>query len=882
MIMLALLMLSPYTVTNASGGLYGSESFILGADSASADGGVWFRQPYGFFAIADVDLSGVRSVKITAKNNMIGGSDGECLLIRIDSEKGDVIGYVNIDRHSPDDKETFSGAITKSLSGVHKVYLQSLIANDNSRVVTIYNVEFSKSIHKEEKYTPVPDSVIRDVHESTWALTDDLGRRAATYEETGPVREGKKVGMFYWTWHNDFEVCEPFNNSEFAKEHPEAKHDYYSSLWPTKATKFYWNEPLFGYYSGIDYWVYRKHSEMLASAGVDAIFFDTTNVRNTWRRQYQVLFSALHDSRADGVNAPKVCFITPFSPTNEHGKENIKRIYLGAYKEGKWSDLWFYWEGKPLILAYTDMLNPVEGDEHDAALMEEIKNFFTFRGPQPSYTTGQVMDNQWGWLEIYPQNGYTKKADGTYEEVTVGVAANHSYIKNSLTAMNDEYVMGRSYTSVLKHDKTPGAYKYGYFFSEQLKRALEIDPELMFIDGWNEWCAGRNRQWSGVANAFPDTYDNDGSRDMEPTKGDMKDNYYALLVDAVRKFKGTEKREAAGEEKTIDISDFSGWSTVTPTFYSHKGRYDRNYIGYGKVTYENYTARNNVTESKVSRDGENLYFYAHASEAITAPEGSKWMKVYIDSDRNRATGWEGYDYVINTPAPGDVSQLFADGTAEKIGTAEYSVSGSELAVKVKRELLRLSGTVDMEFKWVDNAEGDILNWYSDGSVAPLGRFNFVYSEKEEVYTSDETRAALSGIAAVAENKNSGYISGRKVYVCDADTSVTTKKINGVIYVTTDFASELLDVRAVYEPGKNMLKLKGEKLFYTVLGTNEARYGGELKSLKDTVISDGGKIFVPVTLFSDIFGYEVRQDGDIALFGEKVTDGAASAAKALAF
>ena len=174
----------------------------------------------------------------------------------------------------------------------------------------------------------------------------------------------------------------------------------------------------------------------------------------------------------------------------------------------------------------------------------------------------------------------------------------------------------------------------------------------------------------------------------------MKDNYYALLVDAIRKFKGTEKREIAGAEKTIDISDFSGWSTVTPTFYGYKGKYDRNYMGYGGKTYENYTKRNNVTESKVSRDSENLYFYAKTAESITAPEGSGWMKIYIDSDRNHATGWEGYDYVINTPAPGDVSGLGKDGTAERIGTAEYNVSGLELALKVNKALLGMTGAFE--------------------------------------------------------------------------------------------------------------------------------------------------------------------------------------------
>ena len=195
-IALLILMLSTYLVSAASSGIYGSESFILGTDSASADGGAWYRQPYGFFSIDDVDLSGVRSVKITAKNSMAGGSDGESVLIRLGGENGEAIGVVSIDRHCPDNEEVFSGALTKSVSGTHKVFFQSLIANNNYRAMTIYKVEFSKSVYKEEKYTPVPDSTIRNVHETTWALTDDLGRRVATYEETGPVREGKKVGMF--------------------------------------------------------------------------------------------------------------------------------------------------------------------------------------------------------------------------------------------------------------------------------------------------------------------------------------------------------------------------------------------------------------------------------------------------------------------------------------------------------------------------------------------------------------------------------------------------------------------------------------------------------------------------------------------------------------
>lgn len=852
----------------------------LGGESVKTNGGVAFHGSYNYVYFKDVLLTGAKSIIISAKNDMSSGSDGERIIVRIDSPVGEVIGYVDIDVHTHVQVKDYKGSL-KTVSGVHDLYFQSSIGTETGSAVTITGFELSGDTYTKEKYVPVSDSNIRDMHETTWALADDLGRRVATYEETGPVREGKKVGMFYWTWFTGFENTGAINISEFAKEHPEARNDYYNTAWPLELTKYYWNEPLFGYYSGIDYWVYRKHAEMLSAAGVDAIFFDATNGRKTWRRSYQVLFTALHDARADGVNAPKVCFMTPFTPSNAEIKENVKRVYLGAYKDDKWSDLWFYWEGKPLILAYTDTLIPIEGDKEDEALMNEIKSFFTFRGPQPSYTSGQTRENQWGWLEVYPQHGYTQNEDGSYEQATVGVAANHSYITHSLTAMNGPYVTGRSYTSVLGQDKSEGAYKYGYFFTEELKRGLEIDPELLFIDGWNEWTAGRNESWCGVKNAFPDTYDNEGSRDMEPTKGDMKDNYYALLVDAVRKFKGTEKRETAGEAKTININNMSDWNGVGPEFYGYKGIYERDAQGYGTV-YKNSTARNNVYEAKVSYDDENMYFYALCSNEITAPEGSTWMNIYIDSDRNHATGYEGYDFLINYPEAGSVSKFSRSGELVKIGKAEFNVSGNELAIKVNKSLINISDFIDMEFKWVDNSGKDIMDFYTDGLCAPIGRFNFVYSMKEEKYLTDEERSTLKDTGAVQAGKNVGYVSGKKIYVKDSDSSVTSLNINGMIYVTSDFAAEALDVRAVYEPYKNMLKLRGEKDIYTVLGTLEARSDGYFKSLTNSVIAQNGTVYIPVSLFSDLYGYEVYIEKDHAIFGSAVSDQAKNTLMSLEF
>lgn len=40
-----------------------------------------------------------------------------------------------------------------------------------------------------------------------------------------------------------------------------------------------------------------------------------------------------------------------------------------------------------------------------------------------------------------------------------------------------------------RYDVTPDTDK-GLYFAEQWSRALEVDPEFVFVTGWNEWTAG--------------------------------------------------------------------------------------------------------------------------------------------------------------------------------------------------------------------------------------------------------------------------------------------------------------------------------------------------------------------------------------------------------
>ena len=60
---------------------------------------------------------------------------------------------------------------------------------------------------------------------------------------------------------------------------------------------------------------------------------------------------------------------------------------------------------------------------------------------------------------------------------------------------------------------------------------------FIFITGWNEWVVSRYKEWGGVVNAFPDSFNDEYSRDIEPS-GRFKDHYYYQMVKLHKAFQG--------------------------------------------------------------------------------------------------------------------------------------------------------------------------------------------------------------------------------------------------------------------------------------------------------------------------------------------------------
>ncbi len=594
----------------------------------------------------------------------------------------------------------------------------------------------------------------------SWTMMDGLSRVVSTNEDVGDVKNEKTVAMFYWPWHEQFaKENQPMNLSDLMYYFPEAKNDYYHIAWSTYASTYYfWEEPIYNYYSTGDTYVIRRQAELLADAGVDVIFMDLTNGTFMWETGVDIVFQVFQQAINDGVNAPKISFILNLA-NGADTRTQLTDLYNRIYSKNRYKDLWFYWDGKPLMMCSSSCLTSSQS---------AIKNFFTFRACEPSYNKGSttVSSNKWGWLNIYPQAKYCVDDAGNVEFMTVGVAQNWN--GEGLVAMNDPDggVRGRSYskgtysysyesngkTTTVSSSSANSAY-YGINFQQQWDYAIENDPEMIFVTGWNEWVAKRLELWQGTTNAFGDQFDVEHSRDIEPTTGVLKDYYYTQLVENIRRFKGASKETEYNTKKTINInSSTDQWSDVYPAYTHYTNSYKkRDYRGYGAMYFKYETVkavRNDIVGAKVAYDDEYVYFMAETADTLTSYTSDRWMRLFIDTDTDSdKSSWEGFEYAINRKKSGITSETT---TLEKstggwnfttVGKVNYIVSGNRIQIQVPRSYLGLgtgSNIPSFSFKWADNCifetdysdtepAGNIMDVYKYGDSAPGSRFAFAFN-----------------------------------------------------------------------------------------------------------------------------------------------------------
>ncbi len=557
----------------------------------------------------------------------------------------------------------------------------------------------------------------RDLYSDTWVAVDDLGRSLPGYDECGPPKSDRTVGIFYFIWLGQHSTTGPWDITKLLAENPE------NPAFGPRQHFHHWGESELGYYVSDDAYVIRRHVSMLNDAGVDVLIFDVTNAV-TYEKVYLKICKIFTDIRARGGHTPQLCFMA-----NSRSIQTVKNLYDQFYSKTLYPDLWFRWKGKPLIMA--------KMTEDDQEHSQEVRDFFTMRYCW-AWTGGKDI---WNWVDSCPQKYGWHESSDIPEEVSVA-AAQHATTN-----------IGRSF-----HDgKQPPYNQYhlsgtegqGLCFAEQWRRALEIDPEFVFVTGWNEWVAQRficgqdgcpnflgHRTQSGET-WFVDQYNQEYSRDIEPMKGGHGDHYYYQMIAGIRRYKGVRPLPEADKAHAILVDGvFSDWNDVALTYYDTQGDTEhRDEPGWNSTLhYRNTTGRNDLVLCKAAYDPTMIYFYVETVDPITASDGPHWMELTLNADQDYQTGWEGYDYRINGHPQSSRTSLEAlndQGKWEFKSYLNYRVAGNQMELAVPRALIGQAGDrIAFDFHWADNIQKpyDIVEFGINGDSAPNRRFNYRFNK----------------------------------------------------------------------------------------------------------------------------------------------------------
>jgi len=572
----------------------------------------------------------------------------------------------------------------------------------------------------------------QDTLSDTWAGVDALGRELPCEGQAPAARTNRFVGVFYYIWHGahgydrhggpmgeaqDVQIPmpsdtnSPYNISEIIKA-PVGER-----AWGPHHAFHHWGEPLLGFYVANDEWVIRKHAQMLSDAGVDVVVFDVTNACH-YRAIYMNILRIYAEIRAAGGRTPAISFLT----NSAHDKV-VRQLYTDLYSKGLYKELWFMWKGRPLLLASPEGLD------------DGLKQFFSLRQSW-AWTQGQKWfgdgQDRWPWLDHTPQQFGWHESPDKPEQIVVS------------TAEHPDSDRGKSF-----HDGSnpaPHRTEQGLYFAEQWRRALEVDPEFVFITQWNEWIAMRFTQkdihWKNYAGEkmsdpeglFVDLYNMEYNRDIEPMKGGYGDAFYCQMWQNIRRFKGVRPLPQA----SLAVPEgwaATEWNAVAPSYIDDAGdTFHRSHFGYGAVgALTNDTGRNDIRFCKVARSETTLWFMAECAQPLTPPQGDGWMTLLIgmESDTSRPA-WQGFCVKVQPEAGGQHAQVFVRTSAQTWqaqAQAPCTVTGSRVVVALPRAALRLKPgePLRLRFKWSDNVRGDDpLAWLTDGDTAPNGRAAYRY------------------------------------------------------------------------------------------------------------------------------------------------------------
>lgn len=512
--------------------------------------------------------------------------------------------------------------------------------------------------------------------------------------------DSAKVGLFYFLWLGEHGRHKPYDLSKITAEHPDAGYhpdaDYLGGI----GVYHHWGEPFYGYYYSDDEWVVRRHMKLIMQAGVDFLYFDTTNAL-IYENNAKLVMRVLEEYYMMGHAIPKVMFYT-----NTASGETVRKLYDAIYRDGFCRDTWFIIDGRPAIIAFPDELD------------DELRGFFNVKLPQWPNEPAKV--GGWPWMDFTkPQRIFTDES-GNPECISVSVAQHPQLRFGDSVLYGEEGNCGRAYHNGA-NDKSPDAYKYCYNFTEQFERALTSGAPYIMVTGWNEWIAGH---WQGIPERpvmFVDCANYEYSRDIEMMRGGYFDNYYRSMC-------GFTAAAHASNDDAVLTRELAVSDTVSFAGYTD-GAMPRDHEGYG-CRYENHTGRHAIDSISVSRGAENLSFTLHACTANDLPAGNQdgtFMTLYLRTENGERFTVGSYDFENNTAVMTCVGKDAKSSSAEVTANITRAASpDGGFAISVIIPEKAFGGAGKIYFKAADSVIKieKPEDFYDHGDVLPLGYGEF--------------------------------------------------------------------------------------------------------------------------------------------------------------